>query len=215
MNEAKLSNRWSNLQTYGFAVICLLLGTATGYFMHPSKPAPVASVPQARSRIVNNPMPNGMPTPEQMEMMADKQVAPMLAELQKTPKDPSLMLQIATEYFNARQFVTAAGYFERVVKIKPTVEGYVGLAGACYYSGQGDRAFAALNHALALDPKSESALFDLGLLDLQARNDPKGAVDTWQRLIKYHPQYPQRARVERMIAQAMQGATSASRTKTD
>ena len=207
MNATEGSKPWTNLQAYGFAVACLLVGYAVGYLLHPQKPA-MANAPQTPVSAVN-----GMPSPEQFKHMADKQLEPMLAALQKDPNNPDLLTQIATVYFDTRQFAAAEDYYGRALKVKPTADGYIKLGGAYLQAGSPDQTLDALNHALQLDPKSADALFYLGMLKWRVKNDPKGAVDAWQQLIKTNPNSPQRAQVEKMIAQAKQHMNMPAGTK--
>jgi cytochrome c-type biogenesis protein CcmH/NrfG len=199
MNTTEETSRWSNLQTYGLAVICLILGGALGYLAHPAKTAPV-NAPQAPIAVAEG----SMPTPDQMQHMVDMKLAPMLAALQKDPNNPDLLTSIGNEYLGAKQFANAQDYLGRAVKVKPTSDGYLQLAGAYYFAGASDQCYAALNKSLELNPKSANALLNLGTLKLKARNDPKGAIDTWQLLLKDYPDMPQRANVEKMIAMARQ-----------
>jgi len=212
MNASEESKPWSNLQAYGFALVCLLVGYAVGYLLHPRKPA-LANAPQTAISAMNG-MPSSMPSPEQLKQMADKQLEPMLAALQKDPSNPDLLAQIATVYLHTQQFAAAADYYGRAVKVKPTADGYVKLGGAYLHAGSPDQTLDALNHALQLDPKSADALFNLGMLKWRVKNDPKGAVDAWQRLIKANPNFPQRTEVEKMIAQAKQHMNMPVGTKT-
>ena len=213
MNASEESKPWSNLQAYGFALVCLLVGYAVGYLLHPRKPA-LANAPQTAISAMNG-MPSSMPSPEQLKQMADKQLEPMLAALQKDPSNPDLLAQIATVYLHTQQFAAAVDYYGRAVKVKPTADGYVKLGGAYLHAGSPDQTLDALNHALQLDPKSADALFNLGMLKWRVKNDPKGAVDAWQRLIKANPNFPRRAEVEKMIAQAKQHMNMPAGTKTD
>jgi cytochrome c-type biogenesis protein CcmH/NrfG len=213
MNASEESKPWSNLQAYGFALVCLLVGYAVGYLLHPRKPA-LANAPQTAIRAMNG-MPSSMPSPEQLKQMADKQLEPMLAALQKDPSNPDLLAQIATVYLHTQQFAAAVDYYGRAVKVKPTADGYVKLGGAYLRAGSPDQTLDALNHALQLDPKSADALFNLGMLKWRVKNDPKGAVDAWQRLIKANPNFPRRAEVEQMIAQAKQHMNMPAGAKTD
>lgn len=195
------SKPWSSAQAYGLAVICLLLGLASGYLLHPPTQA-VANVPHAAS--APSPTNGSMPTPEQMKEMGAKTAEPLLAALRKDPNNAELLTQIASVYVRTQQFPAAEDYYERAVKVKPTAEGYVNLATAYYYAGAGDQAIDTLNLALKLDPKSADALFNLGMLKWRVKNNPKGAIDAWELLLKTYPNHPRRAQVESMIAKAKQ-----------
>jgi cytochrome c-type biogenesis protein CcmH/NrfG len=62
-----------------------------------------------------------------------------------------------------------------------------------------------LNQALAVDPKDANALFNLGMIRLQGKNDGRGALDAWQRLLKSNPQLsPERkAEVQKLMADVL------------
>jgi cytochrome c-type biogenesis protein CcmH/NrfG len=217
MNATGEVKHWSNLQTYSLAFICLLVGLATGYLLHPPQPAQLnapsaaTGMPQTAPGAMNG----GVPTPEQMKQMADKKAGPMLAALQKEPNNSELLAQVGSVYFHTQQFAAAQDYYTRSLKAKPTADGYVNLANAYYYGGSGDQALAALNHALELDPKSADALFNLGMLNWQLKNNPQGAIDAWQRLIQANPSHPHRADVEKMIAQVKEHMNMPAGSKVD
>lgn len=203
-------NRWTNTQAYAFAVICLVVGVVCGYLLHgPSKPAAASPVPQQVSAQVPVSQPVAMPTPDQMKHMGDKMAEPLLARLQKDPNNPELLAKVGSIYFRAGQFPLAAENYEKSVKLKPTAEGFVSLSNSYHYAGNDEKAFAMLDQALKLDPKSANALFNLGMLNWQVRNDPKAAVAAWQQLLKANPNHPRRARVEQMIAKAKKHITMA------
>jgi cytochrome c-type biogenesis protein CcmH/NrfG len=150
-----------------------------------------------------------------MKRMAEKQVQPFLAQLEKNPNDADTLIKVAHYYFVAGQFADAAKYYGKAAEVKPTVELLTKLSGAYYYAGSGDKAIDAVNRALKIDPKSADALFNLGMLKWQVQGDTKGAIECWERLLKENPKHPQRAQVEKLIARAKEHAKVAPGTKTD
>lgn len=202
--QPNVENHWSSTQAYMFAVICLAVGIGCGYLLRgSSKSTTVSAAPQQ----VSGQQPAqvaAMPSPDQMKHMGDKMAEPLLAQLQKDPKNPELYAKVGSVYFRAGQFPAAVENYEKSVKLKPTAEGYVSLSNSYHYAGEDDKAFASLDEALKLDPKSANALFNLGMLRWQVKNDPKGAIESWQRLLKTNPNHPKRAAVENMIAKAKQ-----------
>jgi cytochrome c-type biogenesis protein CcmH/NrfG len=203
---------WSSAQAYVLAIVCLFLGVILGYLLHPPKKA-LANVPQPE--VVNRAVNAGMPSVDQLRHMADKKAEPLLAALEKNPNDAELMAQIASVYFRAQQFPVAVDYYERAARIRPTAEGLVSLSNSYHYAGADDRAIQALNDALKIDPKSANALFNLGMLDWQVKNDPKAAIASWQRLLKANPDHPRRAQVEAMIAKAKKHTNLPAGKKSD
>ena len=68
-----------------------------------------------------------------------------------------------------------------------------------------DGAIAQLNRALSYDPKDANALFDLGMIKLQGKQDGKGALAAWKELLKSNPELStdRRATVEKLMADVM------------
>src|SRR5271157_5136139 len=114
---------WNSTQAYTMAVISLILGLAVGYLMNSPREAR-STVPAAG--IAQRPVPGvgkgAMPSADDLKRMADKQVAPLLAELQKNPKDADLLSKIGASYLAAQQFQTAQQYLEQSVALKANLE---------------------------------------------------------------------------------------------
>ena len=88
----KKSAIWTDVQAYTLAVICLLLGVASGWLIRGSQsaaasPAAAASAPVSRGMSTAT----GQPTAEQLRQMADTQAAPLIAKLKADPKNPELL----------------------------------------------------------------------------------------------------------------------------
>jgi len=205
---------WNNVQAYGMAVICLALGIAAGYLLH----APAVASPSVRATEIAAPATQAapqMPSAADMKRMADKQVAPMLEQLQKTPKDPELLAKIAHAYMAAQQFQTAKQYYEQSLAVKLQSEVLNELAFVYVKLGDLDRAIVTLNKAVAVDPKNVHALFNLGYFEWKGKADPQAAITAWQKLLKVDPKNPKRADVEKMIAQAQKHLSIPAGTKTE
>ena len=192
---------WSTTQAYLIAVCCLLLGATAGYLLRSSRTAPVAPAAQEAAAM---PQVAEQPTPERMKHMADKQVEPLLAKLQANGNDPKLLAEIGGSYYAAQQFKTAASYYERAAAVQPTAKVLTSLGNAYYYGEEPDKALATFQRALTLEPGSADALFNIGVIKWQSQDDPKGAIEAWQKLLKANPNHPHRAQVEEMIAKAKQ-----------
>lgn len=201
-----ISSAWKTSQVFVMAVICLAVGIASGYLLRgPAKTVPVTTPPAAEQQQMGEA--GSMPSPEQIQKMAGKMAEPLLAELQKDPNNPDLLGKVASVYMRSQQYPLAAEYLEKAAKAKPTADGYVALSNAYHFAQADDKAMGALNEALKLDPKSANALFNLGMLDWQVKNDPQSAIDAWQKLLKANPNHPKRAQVENYIAKAKKHMT--------
>lgn len=207
---------WSNVQTYTMAAICLVLGVIAGYLLHaPSGPNAAAPASAVAAPPTSAQAATPMPTAADMKRMADKQVEPLLADLQKNPKDADLLIKIARAYLAAQQFQTAQQYYEQSIAAKPLPDALNELSFVYVKLGDIDKAIATLNRALTIDPKNPKVLFNLGIFEWQGKADPKAAIATWQTLLRVDPNNPKRAEVEKMIAQAKKHMTIPPGTKTD
>ena len=207
---------WSNAQTCVMAGICLIMGFGLGYLVHAPADANHSAPPAvAKSQPAPSGMKGGMPSPEDMKRMADKQVAPLLVELQQHPKDPELLAKIGRSYLAAQQFQSAAPYYEQSASLKPSPETLNELSFVQYSLGDIDKAIETLHRAIKLDPKDSRLLFNLGMFEWHGKSDPKAAIAAWQNLLKVNPNDPKRAQVEQMIAQAKQHLNIAPGTRTD
>lgn len=207
---------WNSTKAYIMAVISLILGLAIGYLMN--SPREMSSTAPAAD-TVQRPMPGAgkatMPSADDMKRMADKQVAPLLAELQKNPKDADLLSRIGQSYLAAQQFQTAEQYLEQSVAVKAKPENLNALAFVYYSVGDVDKAIETLNRALKIDPNDPKVLFNLGMFEWHGKSDPKAAIAAWQTFVKDHPNDPKRPEVEKLIAQAKRHLNLPPGAKTD
>ncbi len=195
---------------FSMALICLGAGLGIGYLMRGSQQAvhPTTGAAQAVTKSAATPTkPMGhRPTLEQMKQMADKQAAPLLEKLKSNPNDSALLVQVGGIYHTTHRFKEAADYYSRALNMDPkNVAIRTKLASSLYRNGDIEGSIAQLNRALTYDPKDANALFDLGMIKLQGKGDPKGALAEWQRLLKMNPQLSpdRRATVLKLMADVM------------
>lgn len=193
---------------YAMASICLVIGLALGYLFRGSASRPVSTLPAASMSAAAG-APAGtqpqMPSLEDMKHMADKKAEPLLAKLKTDPNNSELLNQIGTLYKATHQFKEAAGYFQKAIEADPkNVAARTDLASCLFYEGDADGAIKQLQQSLSYDPKDANSLFNLGMIRLQAKNDPTGAVTAWQQLLKLNPTLAEdkKAAVQKLIAQA-------------
>ncbi len=192
-------------QVYLMAAICLAAGLGIGYASRGLQaPLPAAA---STARSVKAPSVGGhQPSLDDLRQMADKQAAPLLAQLKSHPNDSGLLVQVGAIYHSSHQFTEAAGYYDKAVHADPkNVAIRSRPAASLYRIGDADGAIAQLNEALTYDPKDANALFNLGMIKLQGKADGKGALAAWQRLLKSNPQLsPERkAEVQKLMADVM------------
>jgi cytochrome c-type biogenesis protein CcmH/NrfG len=208
--STKVGANWTSIQAYSLAVISLLLGVAIGYIVRGSSvsstDSTVQSAPSASTggTVPAAPGMSGMnqPSPEQLKKMAQTQAQPLINQLSSRPNDPVLLAQIGNVYYDAQQYKDAINYYQEAVKLDPKNPNVgTDLGTAYYYSGDNDRALQQLNTVLKSNPTHPQALFNLGIVKWQGKMDIQGAAQAWQKLLDTNPSYPDRAKVEGLLAQ--------------
>jgi tetratricopeptide (TPR) repeat protein len=147
--------------------------------------------------------------PSYYKQMADKQAAPLLEKLKGDPNNSGLLVQAGKIYQASHQFKDAAAYYDKVLQADPkNVAIRTEMASCLYYDGDVDGAISQLQQALHYDPKDANALFNLGMIKWQGKQDGKGALAAWQELLKSNPQLSadRKATVQKLMTDAqMQG----------
>ena len=214
----KSDSSWTAKQAYLLAMICLALGLATGYFLRGSgeSPAPKPTAAKGAPTMSAQNAQTSAPTPEQMRHMADEQAKPMLADLANQPNNPALLAKIGNIYYDTQQFQEAINYYDRSLNADPkNADVRTDRGTAYFYLGDADRAISELENVVKTDPGHAQTMFNLGMIKWQAKGDAKGAVQSWEQLLKTVPNYPERAKVEQLIARAKQHTKIPPGTKTD
>ena len=70
---------------------------------------------------------------------------------------------------------------------------------AMFYENHYDDAIAEFQKTLKADKNNAQALFNLGVAMLHGKNDPKGALVYWEKLVETNPNHPQAAFVREQI----------------
>lgn len=143
------------------------------------------------------------PTSEQLKQMADTQAQPLLEQLKTDPNNADLLYKVGNLYYDAQQYPEAVRYYENSLKMNPKATDVRTDLGTAYHlMGQPDQAIKEYDEVLKIDGKHPNALFNEGMVKWQDKMDVNGAMAAWQRLLDTNPDYPQRDRVQQLIAQA-------------
>lgn len=210
---------WKAAQVMVLCVVCLVLGVAVGYLVRgsasqtaslpASQPGPSAQPAMNTGAAATEPTPQQMPSLDDMKRMADKKAEPLLAQLKNNPKDAKLLNQVGLVYKSAHQFDDAAKYFEKSLESDPkNIAVRADYASCLYFTGNVDGALEQLNKSLTYDPKHAGTLMNIGIIKWKGKGDANGAVEAWEKVLKYHPDFPQKDIVEQMIAQVKESKTA-------
>lgn len=199
------TTNWTGTQAYVLAAFCLLLGVALGYLFRGS-----ASPATAQA---SGPATQEAAAPAQQQPSADMQAAvaqaaaSLLAAVNQNPNDYDSLVKLGNVYYDGQQFQNAIQYYERAVAIHPeNVDVRTDMGTAYWYTGNPDKAIAAMETSLKYRPGHPQTLFNLGWVRWQGKSDPQGAIAAWEQLLKANPDYPQKQQVEQYIAKAKEHA---------
>ena len=205
------AGQWTGRQAYVLSVICLLVGVAVGYLVRGSAPSNNTPTQVRASSAESLPasMAGGQqPSVGELRQMADAQAQPLLKQLESDPRNSTLLYQMGNLYYDAQQYPEAVKYYENSLQIDPkATDVRTDMATAYHLMGQSDRAIQEYDAVLKIDGKHANALFNEGMVKWQDKMDLNGAIALWKRLLEVHPDYAQRDRVEKLIAQAEQHLT--------
>ena len=198
---------WTGTQAYLLAAFCLLLGVALGYlFRGSASPAAQTAATTAVSQPGSSSQ-NQQPDPAAQAALAQAS-APLLEAVNRDPNDFDSLVKLGNLYYDGQQFPNAIQYYERALAIHPdNPDVRTDMGTAYWYTGNAEKALTAMEASLKYRPGHPQTLFNLGWVRWQGKQDPKGAIEAWQQLLKANPAYPQRQQVEQYIAKAKEHAS--------
>ena len=175
-----------------FAVGCFLAGIGGGWLLREVQGRPATAVAASSA-----------PAADTANNSVNAAAAPLLQKLQADPNNPDLLVNLGNVHYDAQQYPAAVGYYARALHLRPgDADVRTDMGTAYWYMGNADRALAEFNQALSDRPNNPNTLFNLGLVKLQGKRDAAGAIADWNKLLATNPDYPERAKVQQMIADA-------------
>ena len=194
---------WSSREAYLLAMVALFVGLIAGFLLNGSNgPRAVTAAPtSAPAPAAASPVEGvgSMQTPEQLNVM----VQPMLDAAKANPKDPGPLVQLGNTYYDHRFYPEAIKYYGQALALKPDdPDVRTDMGTAMFYAGSPDKAVAELQKVLKTNPKHVNALFNLGVIQMDGLHNNKAAISTWERLLAGNPDYPNKQKVQELIAKA-------------
>jgi tetratricopeptide (TPR) repeat protein len=128
---------------------------------------------------------------------------PLLQALKIDPNNYETLVKLGNLYYDYKVFPEAISYYEKAVKINAKdVNVLTDLGTAYWYAGFPEKAVVRYEQALVIQPTYGQTLFNLGVVRLDGLKDARGAVAAWEKLLSSNPQYPERQKVQEMLAKA-------------
>ena len=127
-------------------------------------------------------------------------VQELSAKIQQNPQDFDSIVELANVNFDQRNFGDAIDLYKKALEIRPdALNVRTDMGTAMFYQNRFDEAIVAFQETLKADPQNAQALFNLGVTMLHGKNDPKSALQYWEKLIATNPNHPQAAFVKEQM----------------
>lgn len=170
----------------------LLFGVIVGYVVGVSQ-SPAGSVHVAAA-------PSAASAPAALASEAEMQAYHNI--LASDPTNVRANIELANRLYDASRYAEAIPHYQRgLAGDAKNVSVSTDLATALFYAGRADEALAQLDRSLAIDPKHRQTMFNVGIVKRDGKQDPKGAIAAWEKLLAAAPDYPDAGKVRTMITE--------------
>lgn len=181
----------------------LLLGVIIGYIMGTG-----GTVGSSAAGLYAAPMsaptgPTGAPAPTGVVNEAElRRYQELLA---REPKDFATATILGNLLYDAGRYPEAIPYYQQAFALdSKNANLSTDLGTALWYAGRPDEALSQYKQSLAADPKHAQTLFNMGIVRLEGKQDPLGAIEAWADLLVRNPGYQDVDKVKRLISEAQQ-----------
>ena len=127
-------------------------------------------------------------------------VQELAAKIKQNPKDFDSIVELGNLNFDQRNYDDAIKLYKKALdhpSRRPERPDRYGHGDVL--SEPVDDAIATFQETLKTDPNNAQALFNLGVTMLHGKNDPKRALQYWEKLVATNPNHPQAAFVKEQI----------------
>lgn len=175
----------------------VLLGVIVGYIIGVNQAGPGAATSPAAVAA-----PAAASTPAVSTVVNEAELQAYRDILASDPKNVKAAVELGNKLYDAGRYAEAIPYYQQAVALDPkNANVSTDLGTALYYAGRPDDALVQLGKSLEVDPRHGQTLYNIGIIKRDAKKDPKGAVEAWQRLLQVNPDYLEAARVRTLIAE--------------
>jgi len=186
----------------GVAFAFLLVGAGVGFaaiypWMHKRAPELARALPMLKPRANAEGSGSDPAKPPPLDTVR-------LKELEDTvkgdPKNIAALTELGNMQADQQNFSEAARWYQLAVDVEPKnidMRNYLGEA--LFQASRLDESLVVFRQTLIIAPTHPEALFDYGYILLQGKNDTKGAIDSWEKLVRTNPDFDQLDRVKQLI----------------
>ena len=142
------------------------------------------------------------PSGQAPALVTEADLRPYRDILANDPKNATAAEALGNKLYDAGRYAEAVPYYQQSLANDPkNVNVSTDLGTALFYAGRADEALVQLEKSLALDARHAQTLFNIGIVKRDGKNDRKGAVEAWERLLATDPGYADASKVQALIAE--------------
>jgi len=189
----------------GAAFAFLLVGAGVGFaavypWMHKRAPELAKPLPMLKPRSDAATTAGGASDPVKPPPLDTALLKQLEDKAKSDPKNVAVLSELGAIQAEQLNFAEAAKWYRQAVAAdgkNVDLRNYLGES--LFQANQIDESLAVFRETLTLFPSHPEALFDYGYILLQGKNDAKGAIESWETLVKTNPNFDQIDRVKQLI----------------
>lgn len=199
------ANRVSQPSAYPLVVASTIAGVCFGLLVGYIVGAQQAGTPSAVAAAA----PAAAATAPAATTLADEQQLKAFRDiLAADPKNARAAIELGNRLYDASRYAEAVPYYQQAFALDSgNISVSTDLGTALWYSGRPDEALAQYEKSLKIDPRHPQTWFNIGIVRMEGKNDARGAVDAWERLLSMHPTYENAAKTRELIEKAKSQAS--------
>ena len=189
----------------GAAFAFLLVGAGVGFaaiypWMHKRAPELAKPLPMLKPRANTASGEGGASDPAKPPPLDTVRLQQLEDKVKADPKNIAALSELGNIQADQLNFTEAARWYQQAVEADPkNIELRNYLGESLFQASKIDEALAVFRQTLVISPTHPEALFDYGYILFQGKNDPKGAIESWEKLVKTNPNFDQLERVKQLI----------------
>lgn len=165
-----------------------IIGSQQAVIVPRARVAQTEAAPQQASPASSGPAATA-PAPA---ILDETKVAALRTVADGDPKNAMARTQLGDLYYDAGKYPDAIKWYQATLALNPKdVNVSTDLGVSYYYNNDPGRAIQQLEASLKIDPSHAKTLLNLGVVRAFGKQDLKGAIEAWQRLVEVSPQSPE------------------------
>ncbi len=187
------------LESIVFGVTGALFGFIVGWVLGTQQGTGPRSVSSSTAAPVAQSAPAGA-APATRPPVDETQARNLQTIAERDTNNVPSRIELGNMYFDGERYADAIKWYEQALKLSPKdVNVSTDLAVSYYYLGQVDQALSQFDYSLGIDPRHLKTLLNQGIVKAFGKQDLKGAMASWEEVLKIAPDSQEGASAKRAL----------------